>query len=78
MRKPVIALCLAAISFIYAGGSANAADLSIKHHQPQLLSLLHRGRRVITAIMGCFTVDGFTARRVGMALSLIAMAVAAT
>jgi hypothetical protein len=30
MRKPVIALCLAAVSLIYVGGSANAADMVYK------------------------------------------------
>jgi hypothetical protein len=30
MRKPVIAVCLAAVSLIYVGGSANAADLVYK------------------------------------------------
>jgi hypothetical protein len=30
MGKPVVALCLAAVSLIYVGGSANAADLVYK------------------------------------------------
>ncbi len=30
MRKRIIALCLAAVSLIYVGGSANAADLVYK------------------------------------------------
>src|SRR5262245_25393772 len=51
---------------------------STKRRQPRLLRLRLLGRRVITAIMGCFTVDGIMARWAVMDPSLIVTAPVAT